>query len=94
MGGTICNCSRQEGQVGKSILWLPWYIVNKFLASVDAAEDALGGPPNIVEIFCMMEASFDMPVKNIYEVAAVLTSLQREEVILSDATGYRYTRRP
>ena len=92
MGGTICTCSRQEGQVGRSILWLPWYIVNKFLASVDAAEDALGHPPNVVEIFCQMEASFDMPVKNIYELAAVLTSLQREDVIFADSTCFRYTR--
>ena len=50
MGGTIC-ISRQNEQVGRAILWLPWFYVNKFLDAVNTAERKLGRPPTPCEIF-------------------------------------------
>ena len=57
MGGTICR-SRPETQVSRSIINLPWYFVNRFLDSVRIAEEKLGHPPAIFEIFVTMEDTY------------------------------------
>jgi hypothetical protein len=55
MGGTICVTKRNEGQVGKALLWLPWYMVNQMLDSVRSAEEKLKAPPTIIQIFVEMK---------------------------------------
>ena len=50
MGGTIC-VSRKEEQVGRAILWLPWFFVTNFLDAVNKAEDKLQHPPTPLQIF-------------------------------------------
>jgi len=73
---------------------LPSWIVNKFLLSVDTAEDKLGRPPNALEVFVEMEEFHGSPVKNCFQVAAVLCSIHREDWLLSNKSGYNWTRRP
>jgi len=91
MGGTICRTSRTDGQVSKSLLWLPWYFVNRFLDSTRAAEDILGHPPTVQEIFVTLEANHGKTVNNIYEAVAILFSLLREDLIYSDIHSFRYS---
>ena len=91
MGGTICRTGRQQEQVSKSILWLPWYFVNRFLESVTVAEQTLGHPPTIMQIFTTLEERFGKTVNNIYEAVAILFALLREDMLYSDLNSYRYT---
>jgi len=91
MGGTICRTSRQNEQVSKSILWLPWYFVNRFLESTRLAEDVLGRPPTVMEVFVTLNDTYGKTVNNIYEAVAILFSLLREDLIYSDQHSYRYT---
>ena len=95
MGGTICVC-RKEDQVGKSLLWLPYWIVNKMLDSVVSAEAKLGQPPSIIEIFCEMKHRYTLPVNNIFEGAAVINSLFREDLLFTNenASHWSVTRHP
>ena len=90
MGGTICK-RRHEEQVSKSILWLPWYFVNRFIESTRIAEDVLGRPPTILEVFVTLGDTYGKTVNNVYEVVAILFSLLREDLIYSDEHSYRYT---
>ena len=90
MGGTICR-SRPDEQVSRSIISLPWYFVNRFLDSVRIAEEKLGHPPAIFEIFVTMEDTYGRQVNNIYELVAVLYSMLREDMIYADEHSYRYT---
>lgn len=48
MGGTICICKRKENQVGRALLWLPYYIVNKMIDCIISAEEKLGKPPSTI----------------------------------------------
>ena len=75
MGGTMCICSRPEDQESRTLISMPWFFVNKFLHSIDYANEKLGHPPNLAQIFVTMEDHFNSPVKNLYECAAVLSSL-------------------
>ena len=90
MGGTICR-SRADGQVSKSQLWLPFYFVNRFVESTRIAEETLGKPPTVFEIFTVMDQNFGRAVNNIYQLVAILFSLLREDLIYSDEHSYRYT---
>ena len=79
MGGTICVC-RKEGQITKSLLWLPWFIVNNMLECVELAEQKLGRPPNMLELYVVMIKTYpNMPIKNAHECNAVMSSLMRED---------------
>ena len=93
MGGTICICSRPDDQVSKSLAWLPWYLVSKFLAAIDFAEKELGRPPQVMQIFITLEVRFNSPIQNPYQCCAVLFSLQREDMIYSDDQCTSYTRK-
>ena len=66
MGGTICRVGRQKDQVSKSILWMPWYFVNRFLESVRIAEEELGTPPTTMQIFATLAAKYGNVVDDIY----------------------------
>ena len=90
----MCVCNRKSDQVGKALLSLPWYIVNQLLTSIDSAEDKVGRPPSVFEIFVEMKKLYpSLPVNNIYEGAAVLTSLFREDWIHMNQMATNYTTR-
>jgi len=91
MGGTICRASRLEDQVSKSILWLPWYFVNRFVDSTRLAEEILGRPPTVQEIFVTLSNVHGKTVNDVYELGACLFALLREDLIFSDLNSYRYT---
>jgi hypothetical protein len=91
MGGTICVTKRESNQAAKALLWLPYYIVNKMLECVRSSEEKLGKPPSIIQIFVEMKERFTLPVNNIYEGAAVLTSLFREDWIFTNDVGSHYS---
>ena len=92
MGGTICVQNRDQNQVAKALLWLPYWIVNQMLACVKSAEEKLKGtPPSIIQIFVEMKQNYNLPVNNIYEGAAVLTSLFREDWLYTDETAVCYS---
>lgn len=65
--------------------------MNRFLESTRIAEDVLGHPPTLMEIFVTLEATYGKTVNNIYEAVAVLFSLLREDLIYSDLLSFRYT---
>ena len=90
MGGTICR-SREETQISKSLLWLPYWFVDKFLNSTRAAEEILGQPPTSMQIFVQLTNDHGEVVKDVYQVSAVLFSLLREDILYSDAHSYKYT---
>lgn len=85
---------RKPDQIGKSIVWLPWFISNRIISSINSAEDKLKRPPNAVEIFVEMKRNFNTPISNVYEIAAVISSLQREDWILTNEIGSHFTTRP
>jgi len=91
MGGTICRTGRSENQVSKSILWLPWYFVNRFIDSTRLAEEILGRPASLQEIWVTMEDNHGKTLNNIYEMGACMFALLREDMIFSDLHSYRYT---
>ena len=91
MGGTVCRSGRPENQVSKSILWLPWYFVNRFVDSTRLAEEILGRPATVFEIFVTLSDIHGKTVNNIYELVACLFSLLREDLVYSDLHSYRYT---
>ena len=49
--------------------------MNRFLDSVNRAEDKLGRPPQPIEIFVELSKAYSLPIKNVFEAAAVITSL-------------------
>lgn len=92
MGGTMCICRRQPNQIGKALLSLPYWIVNKLLSCVDSAEAILKRPPSIIEIFMETKHRYpNFPVNNIYEGAACLTSLFREEMLYTNDLASHYS---
>lgn len=86
MGGTICRVTRPKEQVSRSLLNMPWFMVNMFIKAAERAEDILGHPPNALQIFRVMGF-----LSNAFQVAAVLTSLLREDLIFVDKNMYRWT---
>lgn len=94
MGGTICVCERQHDQIGRSILWLPWIITNRVLWSINSAEDKLKRPPSCIETFVEMKHLYSIPISDCYQIAAVISSLQREDWILTNKNGSHFTTRP
>ena len=65
--------------------------MNRLLDSTREAEEVLGRPPTIMEIFMTLEANHGKTLNNIYEAVAILFSLLREDLIYSDMHSYRYT---
>jgi hypothetical protein len=85
MGGTICVCKRNADQVTRSLILLPYFIVNKMLSSIANAEAKLGTPPNILEVFVEIRKNHKgLPINNCYEGAAVIASLLREDWIYTN----------
>ena len=82
---------RDPEQVGKALLWLPWFVVNQFLQAFEMAEDILGKPPTLMHVLAVFEDNFNSPFKNIYQVSAITTSIMREDLIFFDKLFYRWT---
>ena len=92
MGGTICVTSRKADQVSRSTLWLPWFIVNQIISSVQMAEAKVQRAPSIFEIFVEMKANYPkLPVNTIFEGAAVLSSLYREDWLYMNDIATHYS---
>ena len=89
MGGTICRCSRQQDQVSKSILWLPWYYVNRILEAIRFAEESLGRPPTFNEILISLQKTKGLVLNDIHVVGAVFLSILREDLIYVDRNGLK-----
>jgi hypothetical protein len=97
MGGTICNCATDETKMSKALLNLPWFVVNRILASVDEAETRKGSPPNAQEIFVAFEELGNItmvcPVDNAYAVCGIVMSMLREHMLYTDKVAYLYSRK-
>ena len=50
---------RDPEQVGKALLWLPWFVVNQFLQAFEMAEDILGKPPTLMHVLAVFEDNFE-----------------------------------
>lgn len=68
---------------------MPWFMVNNVLRAVNEAEDRLGRIPTTMEVYYSFKAQNNyLSVNNPYEIAAVLMSMYREDLILSDDVAY------
>jgi len=92
MGGTCCVVSRERTQVGRSLLWLDGWTTSSVLKAVEIAETKLGKPGSAVEVFVTLKNEFSTPIRNMWEVAAVLCSLFREDWIFTNSIGSHWTR--
>ena len=73
-------------------MWLPYWIVNRMIDSVISAEAKLGKPPSVIEIFIEMKAQYNITqVNNIYEGAAVITSIFREDMLYANDVCSHYS---
>jgi hypothetical protein len=92
MGGTICACHRKNDQVAKGLIWLPYFYVNRILDCIVTAEEKIGQPPTTIDIFCEIKQRYpSIPVNNIFEGAAVLSTLFREDLIYTNASCEQYS---
>lgn len=67
-------------------------MVNQLLSCVDSAEEKLKRPPSIIEVFVETKQRYPRyPVNTIYEGAACLTSLFREEMLYTNDIASHYT---
>ena len=82
---------REETQVSRALIWMPWYFLNRFIESTRACEEILGRPPTTIEIFYQVSNTYGRVVNNMYEVGAILYSLLREDLIYADEHCYTYT---
>jgi len=51
----------------------------------------MGGPPTALEIFAHLNRGSSLPINNAYEVAAILATLHREEMVFVDKNFVRWT---
>lgn len=78
--------------MARSLLTLPFNYTIRMIDCVKTAEEKLGKPPTVVEIFVEMKSRYPwMPVASIFEGAAFLVSLFREDMIFADASCEHYT---
>ena len=92
MGGTICR-SRDSEQIGRGLLPMPWFMVKSVLKAIADAEEMLGYPPTIMEIFVALKITqgSSWMLKDCYQVAAVIVTLLREDMVFVDKISYRWT---
>jgi hypothetical protein len=94
MGGTCCAI-REKEQIGRSILWLQWWQVDRFTAAVKSAEGKLKRPVSCIEIFVELKHLYEhSPLHTVtspYETAAILFSLLREDRIFADNDCHLFT---
>ena len=72
---------------------MPWFFVSRFIAATKEAEDTLGYPPTLFEIFVTLKKqSVTIPIQmGPYEAAAVMMSMLREDIIYADSVAYRWS---
>ena len=75
---------RDENQVGRAVIKLPWFLVNQILKSIEMAEDTLGQPPTMMQVFIWLQDNHYTVIKSSFEVAAMASSLFREDMIFCD----------
>ena len=88
----MCICNRPESQESQALLAMSYFFVNKFLNAIDFAEEKLGRPPNMIQIFVVLTEKFGSSSKNMYETISVVMSLFREEIIFCDENGEYFSR--
>ena len=92
----MCCVGSDDNKISRSLLSLPWYMVNAILTCVDLAEQRKGSAPNGVEVFVTFDElgyrNCMRPIDDVYTVCAILMSLLREHMILTDKVGYLFTR--
>jgi len=59
--------------------------------AVKITEQKLGKPGSSVEIFVTLKNESSTPIRNMWEVAAVLCSIFREDWILANSIGSHWT---
>lgn len=78
--------------MARGLLPLPDDFKKGVVACMLAAEEKLGQPPTVVESFVEIKTTHpQMPVNNIFEGAAVITTLFREDLIFADNTCEHYS---
>lgn len=92
MGGTICR-ARSQSQIARSLVPFPWFIVSRFIVAAKEAEDTLGYPPTLFEIYVTLKKqSVTLPIQfGPYEASAVMLSMLREDIIYADSVAYRWS---
>ena len=91
MGVTNC-CSRERTKRSMAIMPLQWDQVDLFLKSVQEAEDILGEPPTIMQVFYIIESRYNMQFKSLYQVVGMMVNVYREDLLYTDApAAYRWT---
>ena len=64
------------------------------IAAAQEAEEILGHPPTIIEMFFILEKNnFSLPVRDPFIVAAIITTLLREDMVFVDKICYRWSAR-
>ena len=62
------------------------------MAAAQEAEEILGHPPTILEIFFILEKNnFSLPVRDPFIVAAIMTTLLREDMVFVDKICQRWS---
>ncbi len=62
--------------------------------AIDSAQGKLGRPVTSIEIFVELKHLYTVPIKNVYEVAALLTSLEREDMLYTNDVGSHFSTQP
>ena len=65
--------------------------MNQFLQAARQAEETLGHPPSVNQIFITLKEDMNVPIENIFEVAGIICSLLREDMVFCDKICYRWT---
>ena len=94
MGGTCCVMQRDKLQVGRSILNMPFWQVNKIMQAIEECEEVLKSPPTCLEVYAHIikeEMGAYVFVKSGFDTEAILLSLLREDRIATDALCTKFT---
>ena len=92
MGGTICRRDRQPGQIGRGLLPLPWFLMKNLMDAAAEAEDILGHPPTIQEMFVILDKkNLTKILRDPYTIAGLMSTLLREDIVYVDSIAYRWT---
>lgn len=78
--------------MGLGLVPLPWFIVNHVVCAAGEAEDILGHPPTLQEIFVILDTkNLRALIRDIWTFAGVMSTLLREDIVFVDAIAYRWS---
>lgn len=83
MGSTQSTSSTDESCDGKSLIYLPGFIRNRIMWSIEEAERLKGSPGNTPEIVAVVHFNFTTKLTQCY-IFAFLNNLYREDRIFAD----------